>query len=182
MKTSSTRRQAGASLIEILVTILILSFGMLALSGMMAYAVQMPKLSAYRATAVMLAAGHIEKMRANVNGYAADAYNETMTYEQTIAPVVGCDYPSCTAAAIAARDKFETNTLLRQELPNGGMRMVCAGACNTREGSIFVMWQEPTTFAAVDAATADECPKPGDTPTFSAFTAQPRCVHVKFKL
>ncbi len=55
MRDKPMRQQSGASLIEILVTILILSFGMLALSGMMAYAVQMPKFSAYRATAVALA-------------------------------------------------------------------------------------------------------------------------------
>jgi type IV pilus assembly protein PilV len=77
---SPTNRHSGASLIEVLVAILVLSFGMLALGSMMAYAVQMPKLAAYRATAANLAASHIERMRGNTAGFATDSYVETMTY------------------------------------------------------------------------------------------------------
>ncbi len=154
--SKSIRAQAGASLIEILVTILILSFGMLSLSGMMAYAVQMPKFAAYRATAVALAAGHVERMRANTLGFSAGAYNETMTYNATLATVTPCTYPSCDASSIAAFDKNETNQTIRRELPEGGMRMVCNGACNSMEGNLWVMWQEPSTFAAVSAASSDQ--------------------------
>lgn len=176
------RQQSGASLIEILVTILILSFGMLALSGMMAYAVQMPKFSGYRATAVALAAGHVERMRANVAGFQAGAYDETMTFAATLATVTPCVYPACDAAAIATLDKNETNQTLRRELPQGGMRMVCNGACNTNEGYLWVMWQEPTTFAAVNASEGDQCPDPAAAPTFTAFTTQPRCILIRFRL
>ena len=181
MKTPN-RHQAGASLIEVLVTILILSFGMLALSGMLAYAVQLPKLSAYRATAVALAASHVERMRANTAGFSAGAYNETMTFNQTIATVTPCTYPACDASAIATLDKFETNSTLRRELPLGGMRVVCNGACNTMEGNLWVMWQEPSTFATVDASVVDQCPDPAETPTFPAFTSNPRCILIKFRL
>jgi len=174
-------RQGGSSLIEVLVTILILSFGMLSLSGMMAYAVQLPKLSAYRATAVMLANGHVEKMRANIDGYVAGAYNETMTFNQAITATTPCSYPSCDAAGIADRDQYESNTEIRRELPQGGMRLVCNGNCNTREGDLWVMWQEPSTFAAIDGAAADECPDPSAAPPFT-FAVQPRCIHIRFKL
>lgn len=174
--------QHGSSLIEVLVAMLILSFGMLALSGMLAYAVQMPKLSAYRSTAMMQAAGHIERMRANPAGYASGAYVETMTYNTTIAPVTACAYPACDAAAIATLDEFETNSGLRRELPLGGMRVVCNGACTSLEGDLWVMWQEPTTFAAVEAENSDECPDPAAAPPFTPFTIQPRCIHIKFKL
>lgn len=176
------RQQSGASLIEILVTILILSFGMLALSGMMAYAVQMPKFAAYRATAVSLAAGHIERMRANPTGFTAGAYDETMTYSATLPTVTPCVYPLCDAAAIATLDKNETNRTLRRELPEGGMRMVCNGPCSSLEGNLWVMWQEPSTFAAVGAANSDQCPSPSDAPTFSGFTVQPRCILIRFRL
>ena len=80
MMPTKLSRQLGASLLEVLVAILILSFGMLALSGMLAFSVQMPKLAAYRATATALAASHIERMRANPQGFAVGAYKETMTY------------------------------------------------------------------------------------------------------
>lgn len=182
MRDKPMRHQSGASLIEILVTILILSFGMLALSGMMAYAVQMPKFSAYRATAVSIAAGHIERMRANVDGFQAGGYNETMTFAAILPTVSPCAYPACDAASIATRDKNETNQTLRRELPQGGMRMICNGACNTNEGYLWVIWQEPTTFAAVNASEVDQCPDPAEAPSFTAFTTQPRCILIRFRL
>ena len=173
--------QRGSSLIEVLVTILILSFGMLSLGGMLAYSVQMPKFSAYRATAVMLGAAHVERMRANIVGYTASAYNETMTYNQTITTISPCTYPYCDAAAIAVKDKYDSNKEIRRELPQGGMRVICNGACSTREGDLWILWQEPSTFAAINAAGSDECPDPTTAPTF-VVAVQPRCIHIRFKL
>jgi type IV pilus assembly protein PilV len=173
MRTISSP-QKGSSLIEVLVTVLILSFGMLSLAGMMAYAVQLPKLSAYRATAVMLGAGHVERMRANIAGFQAGSYNEAMTFNTTPA-TSSCAYPSCDAAAIAGQDKSQSNAEIRRELPLGGMRMVCNGACTTREGDLWILWQEPSTFAAINQSN-DECP------ASSTYTGTPRCIHIRFKL
>lgn len=176
MKTTSLL-QKGSSLIEVLVTILILSFGMLSLAGMMAYAVQMPKLSAYRATAVMLGAGHVERMRANIAGFQAGSYNEAMTFDTALVSS-SCAYPDCDAAAIASQDKSDSNAEIRRELPLGGMRMVCNGACTAREGDLWILWQEPSTFAAIDNSNGahDECPDS------STYTGTPRCIHIRFKL
>ena len=177
-----TSRQGGATLIEVLVTILILSFGMLALSGMLAFAVQLPKLSANRANAMMLAVGHVEKMRANIAGYTAGSYSQASTYETLVASVTECAYPSCTSANLASSDKYQTNLALRRTLTASdesqaaGFRVTCSGACDQREGDLWVMWLEPSTFATVNATTSDECPVGG------TYTAQPRCVHIKFKL
>jgi type IV pilus assembly protein PilV len=174
-------RQRGATLIEVLVTVLILSFGMLALSGMLAYAVQLPKFSANRANAMMLAAGHVEKMRANIPGYTSGAYAENNTYEAAISAVSECAHPTCTAATLAASDKYQTNRALRRALGSGpesqiaGMRVQCAGDCSLREGDLWVMWQEASTFATVGSSN-DECP------AGVSFTNAPRCVHIKFKL
>ncbi len=172
MKTTFV--QKGSSLIEVLVTILILSFGMLSLAGMMAYAVQLPKLSAYRATAVMLGAGHVERMRANIAGFQAGSYNETMTFNTTAA-IASCAYPTCDAVAIASKDKSDSNAEIRRELPLGGMRMVCNGACSAREGDLWILWQEPSTSAAINQNN-DECPASG------TYTGTPRCIHIRFKL
>jgi type IV pilus assembly protein PilV len=177
-----SHRQSGASLIEVLVAVLVLSFGMLALGGMLAYAVQLPKLSGYRSTAVTLAAGHIERMRANTSGFVGESYKETMTYNTTLPTVTPCTYPSCTATEIATLDKDEANRALRRELPLGGMRMVCNGACTAMEGDLWVLWQEPTTFAALSAATSDECPVSSVDAPFTISGTQPRCLHIRFKL
>ncbi|MRD47394.1 type IV pilus modification protein PilV [Caenimonas koreensis DSM 17982] len=183
MKTTA-QRQAGASLIEVLVAVLILSFGMLALGGMLAYAVQLPRLSAYRAAAVTIAAAHIERMRANTVGFANGSYNETMSFRQPLAPSA-CAYPNCTPDTMATADRYDTNLLLRHDLPGeAGLRMVCNGGdCSTLEGDVWVMWTEPATLASLSAANSDECPLPGSAPAFAAFIAPaPRCLHIKFKL
>ncbi|MFC5499238.1 type IV pilus modification protein PilV [Caenimonas terrae] len=174
MRKSNSFLQQGSSLIEVLVTILILSFGMLSLAGMMAYAVQMPKLSGYRATAMMLGASHVERMRANIAGFTGGAYNEAMTFN-TVLATSNCVYPSCDAVAIASLDKAQSNAEMRRELPLGGMRMVCNGACTSREGDLWILWQEPSTFAAINNNN-DECPASG------TYTGTPRCIHIRFKL
>ncbi|MDO9359478.1 MAG: type IV pilus modification protein PilV [Polaromonas sp.] len=182
---SPAKTQSGASLIEVLVAILLLSFGMLSLASMMAYAVQMPKLSAYRATAANLAASHVERMRANTAGFALDAYKETMTYGANLASVSPCAYPACTADTIATLDKNATNQAIRSELPGNtaGMRLTCTGACSALDGDLWIMWQEPSTFSSLSAGTSDECPDPATAPSFTAFTdPAPRCLHIRFKL
>lgn len=196
---STLHRQIGASLIEVMVAVLILSFGMLALGGMMSYAVQLPKLAGYRASATSIGAAHVERMRANIDAFKVGAYasttGEPMTYgveNWAGRGAAACSYPNCTAANMAALDVNETNEALRRELPGGnganapGIRVTCVGACdslNPPEGELWVMWSEPNTFAELNAANSDECPVATAPPTFTAFTAPaPRCLHIRFKL
>jgi type IV pilus assembly protein PilV len=188
MKHSSPRplgrpRQAGATLIEVLVAILILSFGMLSLGGMLAYAVQMPKFAAFRATASIIAASHVERMRANPAAFAAGSYNEAMTYKTSPTLGTGCVYPACTASDIASADKDELYKAVKQDLPGlAGVRIVCNGPCADRSGDIWVMWDEPTTFASLNAANSDECPTSTPSAPFAFTVPLPRCVHVRFQL
>lgn len=192
MRPTNLSRQAGASLLEVLVAILILSFGMLALSGMLAFSVQMPKLAAYRATATALAASHIERMRANPLGFRNGSYTEVMSYNDgsvLAAPsTVGslCAYPACSPDTMANRDKHETKYALQKQLtPTAGMRVRCTShpTCTDMDGDLWIIWQEPTTFASLDATNADECPDRSANPTFTTFLSpKPRCLHVRFKL
>ncbi len=184
MKPSLLSRQLGASLLEVLVAILILSFGMLALSGMLAYAVQMPKLSAYRAAATSLAASHVERMRANPQGFKLESYRQAMSFNVALPVVTRCAYPDCTSDTIAALDKDDIGKAIRNQLPGlAGMRVICNGACTDLDGDLWIIWQEPTTFASLDSTNSDECPDPTIAPTFTAFDSpKPRCLHVRFKL
>lgn len=177
-------RQSGVSLIEVLVAILILSFGLLALGGMLTYAVQLPKLSGYRSTATLLAASHVERMRANKAGYASGAYDLALSYDGTsgITALSDCTYPACTASSLAAMDVAYTNRALRQELPSGGMRVARAtvsGVVSSTDGDLWIVWNEPNTFAAFNAAGSDNCP----TQVTGTYTSpQPRCLYLRFSL
>jgi type IV pilus assembly protein PilV len=180
--TPRLRRQIGSSLIEVLVAVLILSLGMLALGGMLSYAVQLPKLAGYRASAMTIAAGHIDRMRANTAGYIAGGYTTASTSYNAVLPVVTqCVYPLCQPADIATLDKDETNRALRRELPgnSAGIFLSCTGNCSLLEGSLWVVWDEPSTVSALNASASDECP-PGLTGAITS--SPPRCLLIRFKL
>ena len=61
--TPQAQAQAGASLLEVLIAILLLSIGLISLGSMLSFSVQMPKLSGYRSGAVNLASSYVERMR-----------------------------------------------------------------------------------------------------------------------
>jgi type IV pilus assembly protein PilV len=171
-------RQSGVTLIEVLVSILILSFGILALGGMLAYAVQLPKLSGYRAAAATIAAGHIERMRANPVAFANGDYNVSSSYNVSVA-LNNCTYPACSSTNMANMDTGITNVLLRQELPNGGMsvtRASAGGAFSNTAGDLWIIWDEPAGLATLDSAGSDNCP------TSVTATPKPRCLYVRFEL
>lgn len=182
MKITATS-QSGATLIEVLVAILILSFGMLSLGAMLSFAVQLPKLSGYRATAANIASDHIERIRANPEGFATNAYRSSLSYDgtnNTIA-LAECAYPNCTAATLATMDIAASRQAARVNLPAGGMIVKCgAGACSKgTAGEIWIIWQEPDTFAALSGNNNDNCP----TEVTGTYTnPAPRCLYVRFKV
>ena len=188
MNNHQRQNQAGASLIEVLVAILLLSFGMLALGAMMSFAVQAPKLSAYRATAANLASSHVERIRANPSGFGANSYAMAMSYDGTffspstnLPALADCSYPNCTASTLAAMDNAATNRAVHIELPAGGMLLTCDTSPCTKAsyGNLWILWQEPSTVAAL-GASSDNCPT--SDAAWSALNPKPRCLYVRFKV
>jgi type IV pilus assembly protein PilV len=176
------RAQSGATLVEVLVAILILSLGMLALSGMMAFTVQLPKLSGYRATAATLASSHIERIRANRTGFLGGEYITASSYNGTFDPLTAssCDYPNCTPATLAAMDDEATKAAARATLPAGGVMTTCdPHPCSANSmGNIWVIWQEPDARAILDVFVSDNCPL---AVTSSYTNPRPRCLYARFK-
>lgn len=179
----STQLQNGASLIEVLVAILILSFGMLSLGGMLSFSVQLPKLSGYRANASNIASSHIERIRANPNAFANNLYTSTLSYDGTTANIAlaDCAYPNCTEASLATMDIAASNRAARSDLPAGGMIMKCDTTTCTKSsyGNLWVVWQEPSTFAAFNPTNSDNCPTEV---TGANFNPAPRCLFIRFKV
>ena len=173
------RGEAGATLVEVLVAVLILALGMLSLSTMMAFAVQMPKLSGYRATAANLAASHVEKIRANRQGFETNAYATASSYDGTFNDNIvlqPCHFPNCTADSLASMDDAATKRAVRVALPAGGVLTRCdPNPCTEASlGNIWIIWQEPEGRALLDPASSDNCPANYPNP-------RPRCLYVRFK-
>jgi type IV pilus assembly protein PilV len=194
---SMRRNELGATLIEVLVAILLLAFGLLAIGSMMAFAVQGPKLSAYRSTAANLAASHVERMRANPEGFASDSYTSALngsawSFAAISLTSADCAYPNCTESTLAAMDVQAARGAVRRELPGGDMEMWCstpdtpntAVACTkTTQGNLWVIWQEPSTNLLL-GANSDYCP-PDVTSTYTGYPTSPtpaRCLYIRFKV
>lgn len=82
---SSGRRQAGATLIEILIAALILAVGMLGVGAMQAAALRNSQSSLERSQAVLETYAILDTMRANLIAARAGAYN----MPRTCAPIAG---------------------------------------------------------------------------------------------
>lgn len=191
MNISSSRAiqlfQAGSSLIEVMVAMLVLAFGMLSLAAMTSFAVQMPKLSGYRATAVNLASEHIDRMRANPTGFSIGGYDKPSSYSTSrvvleMEETDFCDYPTCDPSSLSTMDDTVTKIAVRAQLPAGGVLMLrdgSAGSLSLTDGNIWIMWQEPDSSTPVSSNTSDNCP---DEVTQKYASSNPRCLYVRFKL
>lgn len=186
--------QAGYSMIEVLVAIFILSFGMLALGAMLSFAVQLPKLSGYRATAANLAESYIERIRVNPGrpldtppglGFSSGLYDKGSNYDATFSDIElqKCAYPTCTEALLANMDIAEIQQAVRRALPAGGIFMQrdssSGGAPSVTDGNLWIVWQEPSIYAMLNPTSSDNCP-PEVTGTYT--DPKPRCLYVRFKI
>ena len=188
MRTKSanlhTRRSLqGATLIEILVAVLILSFGLLAIGNMMAYAIQLPKVAGNRAVASTLAIELTERLRANAGAFTNEKYG-VMTYTGTaeipdVDNTKRCAYPTCTPDALAIQDLHDIHREIRMQLPSGGLFIEKPGSGG--DGRVFILWKEAASAGSLGKSgelyAGDICPALVNTLAATA----PRCLMVRFK-
>lgn len=181
-----SRLQHGATLIEVLVTILILSIGLLAMAAMMAYSTLLPKFSGNRSVAISIASNMIDRMRSNrttesptfsISSYNTATFSTTFTPSGTLPAGSTCGYPACTQAAMATMDIAIIQQQLTQQLTPAGMTIAVTDATNN-EGNLWVIWQEASTFSNL-AVGSDNCPAAVNA---LALTPAPRCIYMPFKL
>jgi len=158
--------QGGASLIEVLVSVVIASIGLLALAGVNAASVRYTKMSQYRAVATQLANDMGERMRANKTGFSNADYNYAVKFaDQTTKASLPsgndlCNTAalSCTPAQIAALDLAQWRILVRDQLPEGSVflkRQTTQVAMD-----LWVVWRDPAVANTDDStASSGECPE-----------------------
>lgn len=185
------RFQKGSSLLEVLITMLIMSFGLLALGGLTAASLQYSKIAQFQAVGSQLAIEYGDRMRGNVAGFEANNYNQTTAYtgaSGTVTVPACATVAKCTPAEVAAIDIAEWTNALRRRLPGGGAYVV-RDATNTLSTDIWVMWVEPNldfnTSAdtlSVSATGGDQCPANAGVASLPAGTPVPRCMHFRMSL
>lgn len=144
--------QSGFTLIEALVTFLVLAIGLLGLAGLQTKGLQFDQ-SAYQRTQAALAAADIaDRMRANATGARAGGY--TITYSATKDASECIDTP-CNTTAMADFDLYEWKVSMAQLLPrgNGSITTVApvAPAVNATM-TITIYWDETRS-----GATGTDC-------------------------
>lgn len=162
----SRRKVLGATLVEVLISVLLAAIGLLALAGANVASIRYSKMAQYRGTATMLAADLAERMRANQGGLAGYAVATDFAGQATEpAATTACEGYSatCNATDLAAYDKAIWQRLVRSRLPQGSVFVTPSTAVGLLAADVWVAWRDPAVAAPsennTDARnTTTECP------------------------
>ena len=161
----SRRRLIGATLIEVLISVLLAAIGLLALAGANVASIRYSKMAQYRGTATMLAADLAERMRANQAGLAGYAVATDFDGQATEpAANTACEgyTATCNSADLATYDKAIWQRLVRSRLPQGSV-FVTPSTAAVLAADVWVAWRDPAVASPsennTDARnTTTECP------------------------
>ncbi len=143
--TRIIRTASGFTMVEVLVTLIILSIGLLGLAGLQTRSMASNHTAYLKSQASILASDMADRLRSNVVGVRAGNYDDasgTSEVQET------CLAAGCSPAIMATHDTHEWNTTLSQQLPAGQGTV-------TGNGTTFVItvfWDE-----ARNGATGMEC-------------------------
>jgi len=118
--SSMKRRSHGFTMLEVLISIVVIAFGMLGVAGLQAFALKNSQSASYRSVATVLANDLVDRMRANPDGVNGNFYT-TGTALGTVAKVDSClQAAGCPAASdLASNDLFEWTGMIASSLPRG---------------------------------------------------------------
>lgn len=109
------KRNNGYTLFEVMIAVLIVSFGMIAMGGLMISSMRYSKESANRFVATQQLYEMADRMRANHTGVAAGYYDSASGTPSASS----CRTASCNISALAQFDISEWNTKNSRVLPMG---------------------------------------------------------------
>jgi len=117
-------RTGGFTVLEVLIALLIFSFGLIGLAGLLMVSVKTNHGAYLRSQAIFLAGNLADRMRANVYGVWKDSYNATYPVKGT-AP--DCSTAKvCTPAQLTLRDQVIWGGMMQTLLPNPSATLDCA--------------------------------------------------------
>jgi type IV pilus assembly protein PilV len=118
--------QSGFTMLEVLISIVVIAFGMLGVAGLQAFALKNSQSASYRSVATVLATDIIDRIRANPVGATNNFYVTASGQQGSEAEAASCLTSSgcASAEALAGHDLFEWHLLVSRSLPNG-VGVVC---------------------------------------------------------
>ena len=146
------------TLVESLVALVILAFGVLGLLGSQLQTLKDSRDSVGRSRALVSIQDLSERMR--MNQTSAAAYNTG--FAAVAAPAVNCVGNPCNSAQLAAFDVWRWKANLALALPSG-QGAVAPSATDARQFVVMVAWRENQADASsADAARTNPIQNPGD--------------------
>lgn len=147
-------RQAGFSLIEILVTLLLIAFALLGIAGLQAYAMRANKGGQLRTQAVILVADLVERMEANKDGAIAGSYvlSEASTPPSTS---TACVSGSCSSENLASFDLANWQNTIFSALPQSSWKVEQTTSGNPSVYSVTIKWADrrsDTTYSTTGSS------------------------------
>jgi type IV pilus assembly protein PilV len=138
-------RQQGFSMIEVLVTLVIIATALLGTAGLQAHALKTSKGSEFRNQAIFLSGDIVERMEANKAEAVLGAYVVAANLAGATNPAsTACDTGSCTGAALAAYDLANWQAAVAA-LPTGSGSITLDTAGNPATYTIQVSWVDRAT-------------------------------------
>jgi type IV pilus assembly protein PilV len=162
MNNLSHAKESGTSMIEVIVTIIVISIGILGLGGLQITSMKYQKTAGQRAEATQSAYDLSERMRANGTGVSLDRYVYTTAYATTVAnlpSIPACSTSICTALEVAEIDKAEWLRNLATRLSGGAGYVINNGIGGY---DLVVMWKEPNYTGVDPACPSIIAPAPGE--------------------
>lgn len=109
----------GFTMLEVLIAIVVISFGLLGIAGLQAFAIKNNHSASLRITATALANDMIDRMKANYTGVADGHYNKPASTDYSTAVASCLTTAGCTSQELAQNDLSEWSQRLAAALPNG---------------------------------------------------------------
>ena len=134
--------QRGFSMLEVLVSLMLIAIAMLGQAGMQANALKFSKGASFRMQAVMLGIELGERMEANKTGATAGSYVIATATSTVSTAGTDCGTASCDATALAAYDLAQWTTRVSAILPSGTWQVTQSVAGNPSTYAIVLTWQD----------------------------------------
>lgn len=151
---SSGRFQSGFSMLEILVTLIILALGLLGTAALQAQSMRTVQGGQFRSHAVLLTADIAERMEGNKPGAVAGAY--VVDVGENTASTRDCSTEACTGDELALFDLETWQNNLSDQLPGASWEITQTTAGNPSVYTIVVSWVDRRTNVTYTTAGTSE--------------------------
>ncbi len=137
------KNSRGFTIIEVLVSMLILSFGVLSLGVLQITALQNTQGGYLRSQATILAYDIVDSMRANIPAVTGGDYR--LTFEAQTPAAVDCygDEADCSTDQMASADLNRWRTVLGNYLPSGNGQVGTVDIGDSTQVTVSITWVDP---------------------------------------